>query len=781
MLRASAALLQLTSIYGNEKNLTPSQSPYSFFLELDDVSILLDCGWDEDFSSEYLEKLLPFARRADAVLLSSPHMNACGALPFVLRQLKPQALVYSASSTSKVGLHGLLHPFLYRFPNNASFSVGDENFELTVDSIYSAFRSVREPFGGKVVISARNSPVECLTHFASRMLGGYSWTIKYQIDELLYCPDYSTRLSYCLKKFSIPSTPNILLIESFSAERKESTTRKKYEEHLDLLFKEIQHTLRSGSDVLIPVDVPGRGIEVLNIIVHLLQEKGGDKYKIVLASIQAQELLDKAATMTEAFQDGVILSESGLFSSVVPCKNAIDVQEVGGPKICIADGATMNFGLSAELLSVFLRRNADGGKNLIVFTECPPSNSNAFKVYSSSMNDVIDYEIIRRCSLNREELEEYYVNMEQEAKTLQTDSALIADENVNSEDDDNSDDDGANFSRPDACVEPKNMGLYTTQPLKQSKMKFLQFASIIPAIPLLDHGGKMDLSYGVPVSAEEELLMKKLSCTKIISDEGPESLILTNDAQTEANLPSKVFTEFLKVTRECKIFVSDLSGYPDSLNTVKTLLKTKFSSALKVVCLRSSEDTYRIVSKFCRSEKSMKCGENVYFAHSLIPVKLDTPLFSYTVKLDSNLEHQLPRSLKRVRESSSHGDWEVGWVDGCLTSSTRRVETQPLGINNNPVLTTVPDDRVEGCAIHRRAEGLERGSFFVGNVDLNRVRDMTRRELHSDFYQKAPLLVFNDGVCVRRSIDGSITISSIPTPSMFEVRRTVYDQFFQVL
>lgn len=875
MLRASAALLQLTAIYDNDKDLAPSHAPYAFFLELDELGILLDCGWDSHFSVDYLEKLRPYAQRADAVLLSSPHLNACGALPFVLKHLKPQVFVFAAASTAKVGLHGLLHPFLYNFPNSCTLSVDGEAFELTTDSIYSAFRSIREPFGGKVVISSKNaSSVECLMQFASRMLGGYAWTIKYQIDEIFYCPDYSLKASYSLKPFLIPTSPNIVLLESFSAQKKDTRDMKKRneEELLQELFKQVQYTLRSGGDVLIPVDVPGRGIEILSIIIHLLQEKGGDKYKVVLGSIQAKEVMDKACTMTEALQDGIILQESGLFSSVIPCKTAEEVRAVGGPKVCVADGSSMDSGIAGELLSYFLTRNEDGGANLIVLPDRPSPGTNAFKVFSSVPNDILQYDLLRRCSLNREELEEYYINLEREVeerrKELQTENIVAVNEDlVSDEEDEGEADDGEKRSRgvESHSVKGQNSsaevgggseesgkkinsgegeeelrtphpGLYTfPHPLKQKKQKHLQFAVLASSLSLYDNTGKIDISYGIPIGEEEELLMKKIGSTKsnIINDEGPESLQLVNDAQTEANLPSKICVESFSLPRECKVFFSDLSGYPEDVHTVRSLLKSKFSFAKKIVCLRGNVTNYQFLSKICRAEKSMKCGENVYYPHCDVPVKLDTPIFSFTVRLDPRLEQQLPWSMKRVRDSQSQGDWEVGWVDGSIYSlySTKRrsdahgnsspsnssggmansggspgdghtsseypqlevgdaanstaTNTTSTGVTNSSkrdlVMTAVSDEQIEACMSHCQDELMERGSFFVGHLELNRLRDATKRELQSDFYQKAPLLLYDEGVCVRRSNNGGVTIASMPTPAFFNIRRSVYNQFYQVL
>lgn len=201
MLRASANSLHVTSIYHTPSHIPAEAAPYAFMLEVDGLHVLLDCGWDDGFDTSYLRQIKPFAQKADAVLLSSPEMRACGALPYVLAHLPPHAVVSSASSTAKMGLHAVLHTFLYQYANEHRFVLthntadetttttatraqragwlsahtsssrptsrkpahrrtsGDteESFTLSVDAIYSAFRSVREPYGDVVRIRGKES------------------------------------------------------------------------------------------------------------------------------------------------------------------------------------------------------------------------------------------------------------------------------------------------------------------------------------------------------------------------------------------------------------------------------------------------------------------------------------------------------------------------------------------------------------------------------------------------------------------------------------------------
>ncbi|KPA79403.1 putative cleavage and polyadenylation specificity factor [Leptomonas pyrrhocoris] len=833
MLRASAGSILFTPVY----ECTSPSAPYAYLIEIDGVRILFDCGWNDAFDPMYLTQLKPHLASVHAVLISSPHINACGALPFVLEHIAPGTLVAAAGATSKIAVHSVLHPFLYQYPNSHTFALDDgSHFNMTVDSIYNSFRMIREPYGGKVTIKHDDMEVSCFAVFAGRMLGGYGWTIKYQIDELFYCPDFSVKPSYALKRFNMPTTANIMFLCSFPFHLSGASSTKKYEEQLQALFKEMQHTLRGGSDVLVPVDVAGRGLEVLNTIIHLLAEQGGDKYKVAMVASQAQELIDKAATMTESLQDDLILGDQRLFANVVACRSAEEVMALPSPKICVADGAALDFGPSAELLEYFVKGNRDGADHLIVFVEPPLPGTNAAAIAAAEDGERLDVHITRRSRLNGEELEEYYIelehDMEQRRRELEAQSAfnVVQDDDAagarEADDEEDETDVNArgdavgNTPAPAASASGTSTGATTGGKLptsaqgaalqpksKPAAVSATTVGLVLPSplhyfsrhlcFPVLETTGTLsaaalkhvDVAYGLPVSDEEQLVLQKRAPTRLQSDAGPEALLVENDAQRLANIPSKISQVAVQVNRRCRVVLSDLTGYPDAL-TMKSILKTKWTFAKKMVGLRGGADDGRAFLHFCRAEKAMKCGSSVFTPS--VPrtaLELATHVYSYAVQLEASLASNLVRGLRPVRESKSDSTWEVGWVDGELSGVLTEADFNEPAAQRSRLelssysLTTVAPEKTQACATQRELKGLQSGSFFVGDVDLQRLRESSRLDngLYSEFHKKAPLLVFDEGVCVRKGGDGTVTISSIATPALFDLRRAVYRQYSQTL
>ncbi|KAH8619021.1 Metallo beta lactamase superfamily domain [Trypanosoma vivax] len=811
MLRASAGSIRLTNIYGAPTGDTyHAGTPMAYLIEIDGVRILMDCGWTDEFRVSHLDALMPHIKDVHAVLFSTPEMCSCGALPFVMDHVPPGTHVAAAGATTKMGLHGVLHPFLYQFSNRQTWQLeSGTEFELTVDKIYSAFRSVKEPYGGKVTISHKDVAVECFPVFTGRMLGGYGWLIKYQIDELFYCPDFSLKPSYVLNRFVPPTTATVLFIDG-SPLRHGGGGGRRYEEHLNAFIRDVLGTLRNGKDVLIPVSVAGRGLEVLAIVTHLLTEKGSDSYTVVLAALQAAEIISKAGTMTEALRDEVILSEQQLFANVVTCKTAQEVLTVPGPKVCVADGETLGYGIAAELLEYFLQDDQEGRENLVVLPWAPRQESNASIIAAASKGDMMQLRYTKRSPLNKEELEEYYLQLEEQLEEqrrgVEGGAYEVADLNegasnaseVGDQEDGDAEGEGA-LVKPQQCMPGLVLPSYMSFVSKHLQFPVLETAASLSSALLR----KIDCSYGLPVSDEMQALMRRKAPARIYSDDGPERLQLHNDAQVEANIPSKTMTVALSLCKNVRVVTADLSGFADGA-FMRSLLKSRFTFAKKIVMIRGTVSDHRTLTQFCCSEKVMKCGENVFLPRPPgAYLELAIHVYSYTVQLDPHLANTVSSALCRVKETRSDGVWEVGWVDGSLVRSfalpgteagdeyagppAQRFRTEGAGdvgtLDSVFTLTSLTKGKTQDCARERERRGLQRGLFHVGEVDLHKLRDTARNEqdLRGEFHKSAPMLVFDAGVCVRKSVNGNLSLSSMISPSLFTLRRAVYDQFSQTL
>lgn len=71
------------------------ESPQCYILEVDEMRILLDCGWDEKFDQNFIRELKKYAHTIDAILLSYPDTQHLGALPYLVGKLGLNCPIYA--------------------------------------------------------------------------------------------------------------------------------------------------------------------------------------------------------------------------------------------------------------------------------------------------------------------------------------------------------------------------------------------------------------------------------------------------------------------------------------------------------------------------------------------------------------------------------------------------------------------------------------------------------------------------------------------------------------
>lgn len=265
MLRASAESVIFTNIYGAVLDTTlGAATPVSSVLDIDGLKILLDCGWSADFQPNFLALLHPHLATIDCVLLSSPDIRFCGALPYVLKHVRPGTHIVAPSALVRMATHNVLAHFMARYANQQEFNIAlpndeaEELYVLKIDDIFGAFRAVKEPYGNRTVLrsvdrtmSTRAAAGDAVTAADfdgtaedlgigadtaqtggdpgmdakpdgehredviaepignSRVLGAHMWRLLYQSDDILYCPEYSWSPSTLLRRHLYPTSTTL--------------------------------------------------------------------------------------------------------------------------------------------------------------------------------------------------------------------------------------------------------------------------------------------------------------------------------------------------------------------------------------------------------------------------------------------------------------------------------------------------------------------------------------------------------------------------------------------
>jgi len=106
-------------------------------IEVDQVFLLLDCGWDEKFEMSYIDAVKRRIPQINAVLLSYADIPHLGALPYLVRKCGLNCPIYATVPVYKMG-----QMFLYDWYNSHN---NVEEFTLfSLDDIDAAFDRVQQ-------------------------------------------------------------------------------------------------------------------------------------------------------------------------------------------------------------------------------------------------------------------------------------------------------------------------------------------------------------------------------------------------------------------------------------------------------------------------------------------------------------------------------------------------------------------------------------------------------------------------------------------------------------
>ncbi|GIL47423.1 hypothetical protein Vafri_4241 [Volvox africanus] len=374
-----------------------AESPLCYLLEIDSFTILLDCGWDENFDLDALEPIKRVLPRVNAVLISHPDLAHLGALPYLVGKCGLRAPIYSTKPVRRMGEMFMFESYL------AKQAVSDfETFDL--DDVDAAFRlnarwrelqfSQRHqlvppppppPPGGdddddddaaggssESSVAAAGGGIEIVAHPAGRYPGGSVWRISLGCgEEVVYAVDYNHRKERLLNRTHFDELlaavqPALLVTDAFNALTENTDRHRRDEEFLGA----ITATVEAEGSVLIPTDAAGRVLELA-----LLLDEHFSKARIaavpVLLSATIKTVLEFARTQLEYLGNELVQAFS--LKRAVPfsfrkLSVITRLEELGafpGPKVVLATMPSLEGGPARELLVQW----ASLPRNTILFTE----------------------------------------------------------------------------------------------------------------------------------------------------------------------------------------------------------------------------------------------------------------------------------------------------------------------------------------------------------------------------------------------------------------------------
>jgi len=210
------AVINFTPLYGAHS----SEMSCCYLLEVDEIKILLDCGWNDSFDEELLRPLQRVANRIDLVLISHPDLAHMGALPYAMGKLGLKAPVYATLPVYRMGEIVLYEAYQAR-------SKDDQHFDLftldDVDLVMEQFIQLK--YSQKLKLAGTGEGIFITPHAAGHLIGGSIWSITKETviaisfnerlinllimhilqDEIIYAVDYNHRTEHVLSKTVLDS------------------------------------------------------------------------------------------------------------------------------------------------------------------------------------------------------------------------------------------------------------------------------------------------------------------------------------------------------------------------------------------------------------------------------------------------------------------------------------------------------------------------------------------------------------------------------------------------
>jgi Cft2 family RNA processing exonuclease len=243
----------------------------SFAVECGGRCVVLDCGLhpkQEGLDALPLFKHLP--SKPEAILVSHGHIDHCGAVPYLLKQV-PDSAVYATKPTVAI-LDRMLHNSVSVMGTIAmEKSIGEyplyehADVEQTIQQIYGM------PYDSEFALSW-DSPYRARLHAAGHVLGSACIQLDADDHTMLYTGDVlmaDQELLPGLQYDGLPDEVGTLVLECTRGAQAGADAIE-YIAEIDRFAGEITRVLMDDGVVLVPAFALGRSQEILNIIARLM-------------------------------------------------------------------------------------------------------------------------------------------------------------------------------------------------------------------------------------------------------------------------------------------------------------------------------------------------------------------------------------------------------------------------------------------------------------------------------------------------------------------------------
>eukprot|EP01031_Cornospumella_fuschlensis_P030625 gene30625-37002_t len=436
--------VRATPLYGGR-----SETGVCTLLEVGGVRILLDCGAallglspDETQYAHKLASDLVAAGGVDAIILSHADLHHVGLLPILAGVRGLQKVPIIASFPVMKFAQLVLYDYISNLEMEGEDESGKKITPYSFDDIDHAFQhTIKVKFSQKIAVPEtrainpqdRNKrlPVFVTAIAAGRTIGGSIWRIQCGPAEIVYCVDANLRKEVVLDGVNmdlLPSAPVLMITDASCASRSTAGTlarKKRDKDDMQVLLQTVMATVRSGGNVLIPVESSARIQELLLAFAKYWAENKLGLYHLIFLSHMSRNVMEYSSMLLEWMSDSLTRpfyngKANPMELPQVKCVTEMKTLDkvLLGPKVVFATDASLSVGLGKEVL---LRWGGDP-RCKVIFTEVSDKNSLAHLLRTATVPIIATVNKVSSVELSGQELIDFKLEMERKRKLEEEES-----------------------------------------------------------------------------------------------------------------------------------------------------------------------------------------------------------------------------------------------------------------------------------------------------------------------------------------------------------------------
>ncbi|XP_036335119.1 probable cleavage and polyadenylation specificity factor subunit 2 isoform X2 [Rhagoletis pomonella] len=729
------------------------ESPPCYILQIDEVRILLDCGWDEKFDPNLIKELKRHVHTIDAVLLSHPDVYHLGALPYLVGKLSMNCPIYATIPVYKMGQMFMYDLYMSHY-NMYDFDL------FSLDDVDAAFdKIIQLKYNQTVSLKGKGYGITVTPLPAGHMIGGTIWKIlKVGEEDIVYATDFNHKKERHLNGCELErlQRPSLLITDAYNAQYQQARRRARDEK----LMTNILQTVRNNGNVLIAVDTAGRVLELAHMLDQLWKNKesGLMAYSLAMLNNVSYNVIEFAKSQIEWMSDKLMKTFEGArnnpfqFRHMQLCHNLAELSKMPSPKVVLASTPDLECGFTREL---FVQWAANPLNSIIMTSRTSHGTLAMDLIENASPGRKLELDVRRRVELEGAELEEY---LRTQGEKL---NRLIVKQDVEEESSSDSDDDiemSVITGKHDIVVRPEgrhhsgffksNKKHYAMFPFHEEKIKCDEYGEIIN----LEDYRISDVGFEATIDEHNKENIKK--------EEPKESKASTNDVQL-LEKPTKCTSQRKTIEINAQIQRIDFEGRSDGESMLKILSQLR---PRRVIVVHGTEDATSVVAKHCQQN----IGARVFTPQKGETIDATTESHIYQVRLTEGLVAQL--------QFQKGKDAEVAWVDARIGVRTQAIDTTSRNdVDNMDVV--VSEDKTLTLETLETDEIPVHNAVLINELKLSDFKQVLMRNNISSEFSGGVLWCANGTLALRRMDAGKVTMEGCLSEEYYKIRELLYDQY----